>query len=151
MSELHESASTGDLEALEDGLRRGLDPSEPDPEWGGRTPLHIASSCGHKKCVYVLLKAGSDVNARTDTGWTPAHSACETGQVREPLETKPDVMQLLPVTSYSMNSAILTRLCFYTSLEVQQRTCLFSPNISTTLRWSSSVVILRLVKKTILC
>ena len=82
MSDLHESASTGDLEALEEGLKRGLDPSEPDPEWGGKTPLHIASARGHKKCVFVLIRAGSEVNARTDTGWTPAHSACETGQVR---------------------------------------------------------------------
>lgn len=82
MGELHEAASTGQLEALEDALKRGLDPSEPDAEWGGRTPLHIACSNGHKKCVYVLLKAGADVNARTDTGWSPAHCACETGQVR---------------------------------------------------------------------
>jgi len=35
---------------------------------------------------------------------------------------------------------IITHLCFYTSLEVQQRTCLYSPNVSTTLWWSSSVV-----------
>ena len=83
MSELHEAASTGDLELLEDALKRGLDPSEPDPEWGGRTPLHIASSHGHKKCVFVLLKAGADPNARTDTGWTPTHNACETGQVSQ--------------------------------------------------------------------
>ena len=81
MSELHEAASTGQLEALEDCLKRGLDPSEPDAEWGGRAPLHIASANGHKKCVYILLKAGADVNARTDVGWTPAHCACETGQV----------------------------------------------------------------------
>ena len=81
MSELHEAASTGDLQTLEDHLKKGLDPNEPDPEYGGRTPLHIACSRGHKKCVHVLLAAGAKVNAVTDTGWTPAHCACETGQV----------------------------------------------------------------------
>lgn len=82
MSELHEAASTGDLQTLEDQLKKGLDPNEPDPEYGGRTPLHIACSRGHKKCVHVLLTAGAKVNAVTDTGWTPAHCACETGQVQ---------------------------------------------------------------------
>ena len=81
MSELHEAASTGNLEQLEDNLLKGRDPNEPDPEWGGKTPLHIACSNGHKKCVFVLLKAGANVNAVSETGWTPAHSACETGQV----------------------------------------------------------------------
>lgn len=81
MSELHEAASVGNLELLEEQIHKGLDPSEPDPEWGGRTPLHIACSNGHNKCVFVLIKAGANVNAQTDSGWTPAHCACETGQV----------------------------------------------------------------------
>ena len=81
MSELHEASSDGDLERLEEGLTRAADPSEPDPEWGGKSPLHIACAGGHKKCVLVLLRAGAEVNARTDSGWTPAHCACETGQV----------------------------------------------------------------------
>ena len=81
MSELHEACSTGDLEGLEEALKRDLDPNEADPELGGRTPLHIACSRGHKKCVYVLLQAGGDPGARTESGWTPAHCACETGQV----------------------------------------------------------------------
>jgi len=46
---------------------------------------------------------------------------------------------------------IITRLCFYISLEVQQRTCLFSPNVSTTLRWSSSVVICVPIKCLLMC
>ena len=81
MSELHEAASTGDLQTLEDHLSKGLDPSEPDPEWGGRTPLHIACGGGHKRCVHALLMAGAKVNAITDAGWTPAHYACVMGQV----------------------------------------------------------------------
>ena len=42
MTELHEAASLGDLERLEEALRKGLNPNEPDREWGDRTPLHIA-------------------------------------------------------------------------------------------------------------
>ena len=46
MTELHEAASLGDLDRVEEALRRGLDPNEADPEWGDRTPLHIAASKG---------------------------------------------------------------------------------------------------------
>lgn len=81
MSELHEAASTGDLLRLEDALRRGLSPNEPDADWAGRTPLHIACAAGHKKCVFVLLKEGADPNAVTEYGWTAAHFACEGGEI----------------------------------------------------------------------
>ena len=46
MTELHEAASLGDLERLEEALRKGLNPNESDLEWGNRTPLHIAASKG---------------------------------------------------------------------------------------------------------
>ena len=81
MSELHETAFAGNLEALEVCLSKGLNPNETDPEWGDRTPLHLASGQGHKKCVLVLLNAGAEVNAVMDMGWTPGHFACETGKV----------------------------------------------------------------------
>lgn len=81
MSELHEAAFSGCLEIVEMCLERGLNPSEPDPEWGSRTPLHVASSQGHRKCLFLLLSSGAKVNAVTDSGWTAAHFACETGQV----------------------------------------------------------------------
>ena len=82
MSDLHEAAFSGSLEEVEKGIKRGLNPNEPDPEWGNRTPLHIACSQGHQKCTYLLLNHGADVNAVTNVGWTPAHCACETGQVK---------------------------------------------------------------------
>ena len=56
MTELHEAASLGDLERVEDALRRGLNPNETDPEWSDRTPLHIAASKGyihHSKHVFL--------------------------------------------------------------------------------------------------
>lgn len=83
MSELHEAAFSGDLGPVKECLRTGFNASEPDPEWGGRTPLHIACAQGHVDCAMLLLDAGAKVNAVTDTGWTPAHCACETGQVEK--------------------------------------------------------------------
>ena len=47
MTELHEAASLGDLERVEEALKKGLNPNESDPEWDNRTPLHIASSKGY--------------------------------------------------------------------------------------------------------
>lgn len=83
MSELHEAASTGDLDWLESVLKKGANPNEPDSEWGGRTPLHVACAGGHKRCVQALLKGGANPNARTDCGWTPVHAACEAGHVSQ--------------------------------------------------------------------
>ena len=47
MTELHEAASLGDLERVEEALRKDLNPNEPDLEWGDRTPLHIAAANGY--------------------------------------------------------------------------------------------------------
>ena len=82
MTELHEAASIGDSLALQDALKKGEDPNEPDVHWGGRTALHVACDFGHNKCAYILLQAGSDSNIKTDTGWTPAHFACSGGTVK---------------------------------------------------------------------
>ena len=81
MSEIHEAAYSGNVIAIRDYLRTGFNVNETDPEWGNRTPLHIASSEGHAGCVTLLLESGARVDAVTDSGWTPAHFACETGQV----------------------------------------------------------------------
>ena len=79
MTEVHEAASIGDLLKLEEAIKKGQDLNEPDIYWGGRTALHVACASGYKKCVYVLLQAGCNPNAKTDVGWTPAHFACEGG------------------------------------------------------------------------
>lgn len=56
MSCLHEAASLGDADLLEEGLARGVDPNERDWDWGGRTALHIAAANGDKDCVLLLLQ-----------------------------------------------------------------------------------------------
>ena len=81
MSELHEAAYSGNIAAIKECLRTGFNVNEGDLEWGNKTPLHIASSEGHAGCVTLLLESGAKVDAVTDSGWTPAHFACETGQV----------------------------------------------------------------------
>lgn len=55
MSCLHEAASLGDADLLEEGLVKGVDPNERDWDWGGRTALHIAASKGDKDCVLLLI------------------------------------------------------------------------------------------------
>lgn len=60
MSSLHEAASLGDADLLEDNLTKGLDPNEKDWDWGGRTALHIAASKGDKDCILLLLQYGAE-------------------------------------------------------------------------------------------
>ena len=39
------------------------------------TPLHSAANNGSPAVLEVLLKAGADVHAKAENGWTPLHSA----------------------------------------------------------------------------
>ncbi|XP_041777372.1 ankyrin repeat domain-containing protein 49 [Anopheles merus] len=43
----------------------------------GYTALHKACYNNNREMAMVLLRYGSDPNARTDMGWTPLHSACK--------------------------------------------------------------------------
>ena len=42
-------------------------------------PLHYAAGSGTPENIQALLKAGSDVMARSEEGWTPLHSAAGSG------------------------------------------------------------------------
>uniref|UniRef100_A0A1B0DND8 Fetal globin-inducing factor n=1 Tax=Phlebotomus papatasi TaxID=29031 RepID=A0A1B0DND8_PHLPP len=43
----------------------------------GYTPLHRAAYNNRYELAQLLLKYGSDINARTEYKWTPLHSACK--------------------------------------------------------------------------
>jgi cytohesin len=52
------------------------------PDGSSHTPLHLASKLGHAQMVALLLKAGADVDARTDTQRTPLHLAVRNGHTQ---------------------------------------------------------------------
>eukprot|EP00252_Welwitschia_mirabilis_P003023 TRINITY_DN13071_c0_g1_i1.p1 TRINITY_DN13071_c0_g1~~TRINITY_DN13071_c0_g1_i1.p1 ORF type:complete len:795 (+),score=94.59 TRINITY_DN13071_c0_g1_i1:117-2501(+) len=68
-------ASKGDAQALENLLKRGIDPNESD--YGNRTALHIATATGSEECVKLLVKHGADVNSRDDDGNVPLWEAIQ--------------------------------------------------------------------------
>lgn len=80
--EIHDAASTGDYDSLEEYLRSGkFDVNLKDSEWCNRTALHWACAKGFVECIRLLLDHGAVGTSRTDIGWTPAHFAAETGKL----------------------------------------------------------------------
>ncbi|KAK8568112.1 hypothetical protein V6N12_006676 [Hibiscus sabdariffa] len=61
-------ANTGNAAFLDELLKARMDPNVGDCI--GRTPLHIAASNGHEKCVLVLLKHACNVHLRDMNGNT---------------------------------------------------------------------------------
>jgi|GEM_PF-6812415 len=41
----------------------------------GRTPLHVAASCGFIEIVNFFIASGADINTRDISGWTPLHTS----------------------------------------------------------------------------
>lgn len=79
---LHLAAGTGRVGVVERLLNLGSGVCKMDKE--DRTPLQVASNTD---TIRVLLLAGSNANARADTGWTPLHNAASQGN--------PDGIELL--------------------------------------------------------
>ncbi|CAL0307138.1 unnamed protein product [Lupinus luteus] len=67
------AASRGDDLLLNQLLKQGLDPNDPDNN--GRTALHIAASKGYEKCVLLLLDHGADANVRDSDDNVPLWEA----------------------------------------------------------------------------
>ncbi|XP_059149455.1 ankyrin repeat domain-containing protein 66-like [Physella acuta] len=80
--EIHEAASVGDFDSLEELIKSGkFDVNTGDEDWNRKTPLHWACQRGFVECIRLLLDNGAKGTVRTETGWTPAHCAAETGKV----------------------------------------------------------------------
>ncbi|XP_076441367.1 ankyrin repeat domain-containing protein 66-like [Babylonia areolata] len=80
--EIHDAASTGDYDSLEELIKTGkYDLNLKDVDSGNRTALHWACQKGYVECIRLLLENGAKGTARTTTGWTPAHCAAESNRV----------------------------------------------------------------------
>lgn len=82
-SPLHWACATGKIHLAEQFLTRTRGPraNVDAVEYREKTSLHIATAHDRNDIVEMLLKFGSDVNAKSDGGWMPLHNACEKGFV----------------------------------------------------------------------
>ncbi|TMW63557.1 hypothetical protein Poli38472_002498 [Pythium oligandrum] len=78
------AAKSGDLATIQQALGRVTPATRAYLEWKdpicGYTPLATACVEGHVHCVYALLNAGVDVNARDNKSYTPLHLATMHGK-----------------------------------------------------------------------
>ena len=80
MSDLHDAAKAGDVEAVRAIL--ATDPYRVTDRRDDRlTPLHLAASGGHVEIAGLLLRASGNPNARDYGGATPLHAAAEHGRL----------------------------------------------------------------------
>ena len=78
--ELHLAARFGTPETIARLLDVGRDVNGGKDGW---TPLHVAAAFNEAKVVALLLDRGADIEARSDYGWTPLHSAVEWSKTLE--------------------------------------------------------------------
>ena len=80
MSDLHDAAQAGDVEAV-----RAILVADPyrvtDRRDDGLTPLHLAATAGYAEIAGLLLRASANPNARAYDGSTPLHAAAEHGRL----------------------------------------------------------------------
>lgn len=82
VTELHQAAALGDYDLVSEILKKELyDPNYKDIDWNDRTALHWAAAKGQSDTVKLLIDYGARPCLRTDTGWTPAHFAAESGKL----------------------------------------------------------------------
>ena len=63
--DIWEAATIGDIEAVKQHLAYGSDVNAKGGQFEG-TPLHYATSQGHKEVTELLINKGADVNAKVD-------------------------------------------------------------------------------------
>lgn len=72
---LHDLAVHGDVQGLEEGLRRNPDVDLNESDEYGYTPLHLASDRGHTEFVKALLARGADKTVKDPDDYTAAELA----------------------------------------------------------------------------
>ncbi|MEC9081981.1 MAG: ankyrin repeat domain-containing protein [Verrucomicrobiota bacterium] len=76
---VHLAARHGDIDALDDWLKRNRANVHVRVKKHRATPLHWAAEADQIEAVELLLNRGADKTVRTDGGWTPLHSAAAKG------------------------------------------------------------------------
>jgi ankyrin repeat protein len=87
--ELHQAARVCDADRMRQLLLQH--PSLNETDENGMTPLHIAIDSRHKACVWLLLEARADRNARDRQGRTPFDAA---EKISDPLDRAATVYML---------------------------------------------------------
>src|SRR5580704_14824566 len=87
--ELHQAARVCDADRMRQLLLQH--PSLNETDENGMTPLHIAIDSRRKACVWLLLEAGADRNARDRQGRTPFDAA---EKISDPLDRAATVYML---------------------------------------------------------
>ena len=97
-------------EALEESLRKGMDPNGPAPD--GRTMLQVCARAGNAKAVSALIEHGADVDATSPLLLTPLHYAViggHTGICRALLEAGADPNKSHHGSDLPLQQAIVRR------------------------------------------
>ena len=78
---IHYAAEKGYVQVVEKLIQTGIDVNIPAPNYGKKTPLHIASEHGHSEVANLLVRNKVNVNAPAYENATPLHFAMKYGHL----------------------------------------------------------------------
>ncbi|XP_033635280.1 transient receptor potential cation channel subfamily A member 1 homolog isoform X2 [Asterias rubens] len=78
---LHLASKHGRVHTLNELVRQDITGINDEDE-NSNSPLHLAATEGHAKCVLALIAAGADIEARNHTLWTPLDCSAANGWVK---------------------------------------------------------------------
>jgi ankyrin repeat protein len=78
LTQLHDGALSGRAPMIALLLDKGANREARDRQ-SGATPLYQAASWGRRAAVELLIARGADVNAKSNTGVSPAQAAAKNG------------------------------------------------------------------------
>ncbi len=103
------ASRTGVVDSVESLLARGADPAARE-SWLGQTALMWAAAERHADIVGPLVRAGADVNGRSEAGFTPLMFATRLGDIETVdalLDAGADIHQTLPDGTSALVAAII--------------------------------------------